>query len=75
MELHQFISKFADCFAATPASEIHAGTEFKSLEEWGSMMALIVIAMTDSEYGKTLNAEDLRKAKTVEELFNMIAAK
>lgn len=75
MEPETFIRHFADCFSAESAAVINKNTEFKKLEDWGSMMALIVIAMVDSEYGKTLTAEDLHKAKTVESLYEIVQSK
>ncbi len=47
MELNDFVETMADCFNQTEASEITPSTRFRELEEWGSMMALIVIAMID----------------------------
>mgnify|MGYP003350648568 CR=1 FL=1 len=61
MTAQDFTLKFADCFNQTPASSITPDTQFKKLEEWGSMMALIIIAMIDAEYGKTITAEDLKR--------------
>jgi acyl carrier protein len=75
MELNVFVKQFADCLMSEDASAIHAQTEFKKLDEWGSMMALIVIAMVDSEYNKTLTAEDIHAAKTIEALFKIVEEK
>lgn len=75
MELQEFTTKFAACFNQTDASLILPATEFRALEEWGSMLALIIIAMIDSDYGKTITAEDLRNVQTVEQLFNLVKAK
>lgn len=70
-----FTQKFADCFHTTPATAITPHTHFRELEEWGSMMALIVIAMIDSDFGKTITAEDLKSATTVAELFEVVKNK
>ena len=75
MELEEFTHKFSECFSADEGLRITASTEFRKLEEWGSMMALIVIAMIDSDYGKTITAEDLREAKTVAHLFDTVSRK
>lgn len=75
MELQEFTQKFADCFNQTDASLIKPETEFKLLEEWGSMLALIVIAMIDSDYGKTVSSEDLKNATTVASLFEIVSRK
>jgi acyl carrier protein len=75
MELQEFTQKFADCFNQTDASLIKPETEFKALEEWGSMLALIVIAMIDSDYGKTVSSEDLKNATTIASLFEIVSKK
>jgi len=75
MELNVFVKRFAECLMNDDSKIVTVQTEFKKLEEWGSMMALIVIAMVDSEYNKTLTAEDIHAAKTVEELFKIVEGK
>ena len=72
MELNQFISNFADQFEETDSSEIKADTEFKTLDEWSSMLGLSVIAMIDAEYDVRVKGEDIRDCKTVEDLFNKV---
>ena len=69
MELNQFISNFADQFEETDSSEIKANTEFKTLDEWSSMLSLSIIAMIDAEYDVRVKGEDIRDCKTVEDLF------
>lgn len=75
MELQDFTQKFADCFNQTDPAQITANTNFKGLEEWGSMLALIVIAMVDADYGKTVTAEDIKAANTVADLFTIVSNK
>lgn len=75
MELNVFVKQFAECLVNEDSKLITPQTEFKKLEEWGSMMALIVIAMVDSEYNKSVTAEDIHAAKTVEELFKIVEGK
>ena len=68
----EFTQKFAGCFYQTDPLSIKPETEFRKLEEWGSMLALIVIAMIDAELGKTITAEDLKSANTVADLFEIV---
>ena len=75
MELDEFVQKFADCFNQTDGQKIVSNTNFKKLDEWGSMMALIVIAMVDSDFGKTITSEDLKNAQTVGDLFEIVNKK
>lgn len=75
MEIKEFIEKFAGQFDDTDPAEITATTEFKNLDEWSSLTALSIIAMADEEYDVTLKGDDIRNAKTVEDLFNIVKAK
>lgn len=75
MLAEEFTQKFAECFYQTDPLSIKADTEFRKLEEWGSMLALIVIAMIDAECGKTITAEDLKNANTVTDLFEIVNSK
>ena len=68
MEIKEFIQNFASQFDDTDVSEFTANTEFRELDEWSSLTALSVIAMVDDEYGVTLKGEEMRGAKTIEEL-------
>lgn len=73
--LDEFVALFAEQFDDTDASEITAETEFKELDEWSSLIALSVIAMVDEEYDVTIKGDDIRNASTIEDLFNVVAAK
>ena len=75
MELSKFIENFAAQFEETNANEIMATTVFKELDEWSSLIALSVIAMADEEYDARIKGDDIRKAITVEELFEIVKSK
>lgn len=75
MELKNFIENFAAQFDETDASEFQAGTEFKEMEEWSSLMALSIIAMVDEEYEVAIKGDDIRNSKTIEDLFNIVKSK
>jgi acyl carrier protein len=75
MNIADFTTKFAEQFAKTDPNMIKPETEFKQLEEWSSMLALLVIAMINEEYDVTLKGDDMRNSRTVEDLFNAVKAK
>lgn len=75
MELNEFIAAFAEQFDDTDASEITASTEFHELDEWSSLTGMGVIAMVKTAYGKTVTGGEIRSCTTVEDLFNLVAAK
>ena len=75
MEIKDFVQNFADQFDDTEADLFTAGTKFRELEEWSSLIALSVILMVDEEYGITIEGKDIENVGTIEELFNTIESK
>lgn len=75
MELEDFIAKFAEQFDDTDLNAFKASTVFKELDEWSSIIALSIIAMVDEEYEIALKGDDIRKANTIEDLYNIIKSK
>lgn len=75
MVLKDFIANFADQFEDTDPEEITAETRFHDLEEWDSLIALAVLNMTEKKYGKKITFDEMKTCVTVENLFNVIAAK
>ena len=73
MDLQKFIANFADQFDETEASEISADTKFHDLEEWSSLIAMGVIAMAKTQYGKSVTGKEIRQCVTVTDLYNLIA--
>lgn len=75
MELNDFVKKFTEQFDDTDPEDIKADTEFKNLDEWGSLVALGVIAFVKTEYGKTVTGKEIRECDTVKDLFDLVASK
>ena len=66
MEIKDFIENFAEQFDDTTVEMLGAGTKFRELDEWSSLIALSVIAMV---------GEDIRSSQTISDLFNRIMDK
>lgn len=75
MDKDQFLQAFAEQFDETDLSVFTPSTKFKELDEWSSMVALMIIAMVDENYNKKITGADLREAVTIEDLFNRVNAK
>lgn len=75
MNLDLFIDKIAEQFEETDSSLIASHTEFKELEEWSSLMSLTLIGMIDEEFDVIIKGEDIRKAETIEDLYNIVNSK
>lgn len=75
IDINGFIVNFADQFVNTDSSILSPETNFWELDEWSSIVALSVVAMIDEEYDVTLNAKDVKGAKTIEDLFVIVKSK
>ena len=75
MTLDEFVKAFAAEFDETPEELFKADTEFKTLEEWGSLTALSIISMVDENMDKTITGADIRVSKTIEDLYKLANSK
>lgn len=75
MEIKEFIQNFAEQFDETDASVFTAETVFHDLDEWSSLIGLSLIAMIDDEYDVTIKGDELRAAKTVADVFELVKSK
>ena len=75
MTLEEFIKLFAAEFDNTAEDVFTAKTNYKSLDELSSLVALSIISMVDEEFDKRLTGADLRSMDTIEDLYNLILTK
>ena len=75
MELQNFIQNRVDLFDDIDTSNFSALTDFKDNDEWNSLLALSVIAMVDEEYGVIITSDEIKQAKTIEELYMILKSK
>lgn len=75
MELNKFIEKFAEIFDDTDVANLTPETNFRDLDEWSSLSALGLLSLADEEFDVNLNANDLRKAETIADIFEIIKNK
>ena len=75
MELKEFVQNFANQFDETDVDVFTPSTNFRDLDEWSSLIGLSIILMVDEEYGITIGADEMKKAQTIEDLFNIVQAK
>lgn len=75
MTLDEFVKAFAAEFDDTPATQFTPATNYRELEEWGSLVSLSIISMVDDEMDKRITGADLRNCTTIEDLYNLIESK
>ena len=72
MTLEEFVEKVQDELQDTPAEQITAETNYKELEEWGSLTSLSLISMIEEEYDKLITGADVRARNSVKELWEYV---
>ena len=71
MELQDFISKFAELLDVEEASSLVPETDFRDLEEWGSMATVNLIVFYDEMFGKTISNIEIRKCSSIADLYEL----
>ncbi len=75
MGIEDLLKQLQAEFEDIPAGTLKPETKISDIEGWGSMHALIVIALADTEYGVTIKGDELRKVQSVQELYDLIIEK
>ena len=75
MTTTQFISTLEAEFDELEPGTLKPDTDFRDLDEWSSMHALIIIALIDTEYDVTITGEDLSSIKTASELYEIVKSR
>ena len=75
MTINEFLRNFENALEGITAGSLEPKLEFRNLQQWDSLAALSVMAMVNAEYDVELAAEELKNSKTIEDLFQIVAAK
>jgi len=75
MIIKEFIKLLESEFEEEYPEGVTQDTKFRELPDWGSMQALIVTALVETEYDVTLTATDLTKMQTIGDLFNVVKSR
>jgi acyl carrier protein len=75
MEINKFIENLVTVFEEADPASVTPKAKFRDIEGYSSLVALSIIAMVDEEYNVKLKGDDIRKAYTIEDLFNAINSK
>lgn len=72
MTIEEFVKKVQGELQDTPAEQVTADTNYKELEEWGSLTSLSLISMIEEEYDKLITGADVRSCNSVRELWEYV---
>jgi acyl carrier protein len=70
--IDDFIKKIEEEFDELEPGKLKPESIFRDIFDWNSINALVLIAMIKTEYDVAINADDLVKAKTVQDVFNVV---
>lgn len=75
MEINKFIEEIEIELDDLEKGVLKPDSNYREIEGWSSMHALIIIALVDTNYGVTLNGDDLRSCQTVTQLFDLVKSR
>jgi acyl carrier protein len=70
-----FIQKIEAEFEDLEPGKLKPESNFREAFEWNSINALILIALIKTEYNVSINAEDIQKSKTVNDIFEIVKSR
>lgn len=70
-----FVRNFESAVEGIAPSSLDPDVELESLEEWDSLAALSVLAMVDAEYETEISGNELRRCKTIRDIYSVIESK
>jgi acyl carrier protein len=75
MDIQSFLKQFEQLFDEVTPGSLTEDTRFRDIDEWSSLTALSMIALVDELFGVALNGEDVRRAETIRDIFEIIPSK
>ena len=70
--LTEFIEKLDEAFENIEKGTLTPQTNFRELENWTSLNAMIIVAMFESELDTSISFSQLKSCETVQDLYNLI---
>ena len=70
--MDEFLTEMAEILEE---DSVNPTDELKSFDSWDSLAGLSVVAMADANFGVNLSAQEIQRAVTVEDLYQLITAK
>lgn len=75
MDLEKFVKQIEQEIEELEPNSLTADQDYRQLDQWSSMYALIIIAFITVEYDVTLTAQDLKSTHTVRDLFELVKSR
>lgn len=75
MKIEEFIGFLEAEFEEEYPDGVSPETKFRELPDWGSMQALIVTALIETEFDVTITATDLADLQSIEDLYKLVVSR
>lgn len=75
ISLDEFVKNIEEEIEDLEPGVLTATVNYRDLENWSSMYALIIIAYIDTEFDVTVSGEDLRECSTVGSLYELVKSR
>ena len=72
MALDNFTKSIAEEFELEDLNSLKPDTDYRHMDVWSSMYALILIAYVDREFEVTITGDDLRASNTLRDIYTLI---
>lgn len=73
--VEEFVHNFESAIEGIEPGSLSPEVELASVEQWDSLAALSILAMVDAEYETEISGNELRKCRTLRDLFDVIQSK
>lgn len=73
--IDQFIQKLERELDMVEPGTLTPEVNYRTIPNWSSMYALIIVALCETEYDVAVTGEDLRKCNTVNDLYSLVASR
>jgi len=73
--VNDFIKRLEEQFEDLPKGKLQPDSLFREVFDWNSINALIIIALIQTEYEVVIDAEDIRKSKSINDLYQIIVSR
>jgi len=75
MNPEQFVTQFESIFEEIEAGSLSLQTVFRDLPQWDSLATIGLLVMINTEYEVTLTGNEIKSATTIQDIYDLVAAK
>lgn len=75
MDISSFIQKIENEFDFIEKGSLKPDTDYRELQQWGSMQALILMALIVTDYKVVVTGAEIIKCHTISELYHLVESK